>query len=190
MEILAKEDFEFRKEEILHKIKKGALFIHPTDTIYGIGCDATNSEAVAQVRAAKERQDNPFSIIAPDKDWIKENCELNGKAKKWLDKLPGPYTLILNLKNKEAIAPNVNPGKDSVGVRIPDHWFAKAVEELGIPIITTSVNKAGEDRMTSTEDIHVDIRARVDFIIYEGQKDGKPSTIVDLTGDEEKVISR
>ena len=88
---------------------KGAVFIHPTDTIYGIGCNAEVSSAVRKVRQLKARATNPFSVIAPSLEWINENCVVTKEADEWLEKLPGPYTLILKLKNN-CVARSVNSG--------------------------------------------------------------------------------
>ena len=189
MQVLTKEEFETEKDIILSKIKEGSVFIHPTDTIYGIGCDATNSEAVKKVREVKQRPDTPFSIIAPSKEWIHKNCEVSENAKEWVDKLPGPYTLILKLKNK-VIAEEVAPGLDTVGIRIPEHCVKEVVKELGFPVITTSANIKGENFMTSAEDLDVKIKGMIDFIVYEGEKKGVPSKIVDLTGEEARVKER
>ena len=97
MQILTKEEFEKQKESIKKQILNGAVFIYPTDTIYGIGCDATNDESVKKVREIKNREDNPFSIVAPSKIWIDKNCIINENAKSWIKRLPGPYTLILKI---------------------------------------------------------------------------------------------
>lgn len=190
MQVLTKEDFNYRREEILKKIKEGKLFIHPTDTIYGIGCNAKDSHSVKKVRETKNRPKNPFSIIAPSKGWIYENCIVSEEAKKWISKLPGPYTLVLKLKNRKAIAEEVAPNVESIGIRMPDHWFTKAVEEINMPVISTSANLVGEDYMTSIDDLHSDIKSRMEFIIYEGEKKGRPSTIVELIEEKEKIISR
>jgi len=189
MDILSKEEFETEISLFEDKIKEGVLFIHPTDTIYGIGCNAMLHDAVYKVREAKDRHTVPFSVIAPSKEWIIENCEVNEKVEKWLARLPGPYTLILKLKNKDAIAPNVNMDMDTLGVRIPKHWISKSVEKLGFPIITTSANLTGENFMTSVEDIDSKIKTKIEFVVYEGEKKGRPSKLVDLTKDE-KVIER
>lgn len=188
MKILTKDEINVNKEVILEVMKNGAVFIHPTDTIYGIGCNATGEEFVDEVRAIKERPTTPFSVLAPSKDWIKNNCVVSKQAEKWLGKLPGPYTLIL--KMKDGVAKNIAPGLDTLGVRIPDHWFSKVVEELGEPIVTTSANKSGGDFMTSLDNLDDDIKPRVEFLVYEGEKHGRPSTIVDLSGEEPKVIKR
>jgi L-threonylcarbamoyladenylate synthase len=167
MDVLTKDEFNVRLEDLIMNIDDGEIFIHPTDTIYGIGCDATSKEAVRKVRDVKNRNDKPFSVIAPGKKWILDNCQLSDKGKEWIEKLPGPYTLILKLKNKGAIAANVNFDMDTIGVRIPDHWFSEAVEKIGKPIISTSANKIGDNFMTNLEDLHDDIMNNVAFIIYE-----------------------
>ena len=166
--------------EVAEQIREGAIFIYPTDTIYGIGCNALDETAVEKVRELKRRPSNPFSIIAPSKEWIVENCIVSTEAKEWLNKLPGPYTLILKFKKKNAIAKNVNNNTENIGVRIPDHWFSEIVQQLGIPIVTTSANLAGKPFMTSLEDLDESIEDGVDFILYEGEKKGRPSKIVNL----------
>ena len=179
-----------QKEVFKHKesILKGAIFIYPTDTIYGIGCNALIKESVDKIRQIKERGNIPFSIIAPSKEWIYQNCTIDEQAKEWIEKLPGPYTLILKSKNKH-LSENVSPGLSTVGVRIPKHWISKFVNELGIPIITTSVIKHTKGNMTSLKDLDPDIKTSVELILYEGAIKGKPSTIIDLTNNA-KIIDR
>ncbi|MCK5282225.1 MAG: threonylcarbamoyl-AMP synthase [Nanoarchaeota archaeon] len=189
MDILTKDEFHVKFDDILINIEEGHIFIHPTDTIYGIGCDATNKDAVRKIRDVKDRHESPFSVIAPSKEWIFENCHVNEKAKEWIDKLPGGYTLIFKLKNKDCIAANVNFDFDSLGVRIPDHWFSEEVSKIGKPVVTTSANKSGENFMTSLNNLNSDIQKYIDFIIYEDEKHGRPSTIVDLR-EEEPVVKR
>ncbi len=190
MEVLTKEELLRQKKRILGMMREGKLFIHPTDTIYGIGCDATNSEAVSAVRKVKDRWHNPMSILAPSKEWIRENCVFTSSAEEWLEKLPGPYTLILKLKKENAVAEEVNLGSGTIGVRIPDHWFSEIVGELNIPIVTTSANIHGHEFMTSLEDLHSTIKGKMRFALYEGEKRGKPSRLVDLTGSDGKIIER
>jgi L-threonylcarbamoyladenylate synthase len=185
MEIVTKEEFLQRIEEFMKRIFDGAVFIYPTDTIYGLGCDGTNGNAVNRIRQMKGRLHGPFSVIAPSKGWITANCEAGE-----LDRLPGPYTLILKIKNKDCVADEVHPGRETLGVRIPNHWISAAVEEIGTPIVTTSVNKKDEPFMTSLDDIDAEIRNQVDFIINEGTITGRPSTLIDLTQKEKKVIER
>ena len=188
MRILNFDEFKIGKEAILDEIINGAVFVYPTDTIYGLGCNAQISSSVKKIRQLKGRTNNPFSVIAPSLDWVKENCSVSKEGEEWLSKLPGPYTLIFRLK-KDCVAKEVNPGLKTLGVRIPRHWIRSMATEAGIPIITTSVNKSSEDYMTSLEDLDPSIKAGANFILYEGKKEGKPSKLVDLTGTV-KVIER
>jgi len=186
MRIITKDEFALDQKELSDTIAKGAVFVYPTDTIYGIGCNALDSKSVMRIRELKSRSAAPFSVIAPSTTWIRQHCHVSPAAEKWLEKLPGPYTLILRLKDKSCVAKEVTQGLDTLGVRIPSHWISNAVAELGFPIVTTSVNKTGKEYMNSIDDIDQDIKANVDFIIDEGEKRGKPSTIVHL--EEEKVV--
>ena len=180
-------------KDLTKKILQGKIFIYPTDTIYGLGCSALDRKAIKKIREMKQRPYTPFSVIAPSKKWIEETCYLSKEAKRWLKNLPGPYTLILKTKNSP-VAPEVNMGIETLGIRIPDHWISSFVEELGIPIITTSVNVTDEQFMTKIEDLDADvnseIKKRLDFVIYEGEKNGRPSRIVHLEGKEVKIRER
>lgn len=189
MKILTKDEFFVHKKEYLKKILDGAVFIYPTDTIYGIGCDATNENAVAKIRKIKERYDAPLSVIAPNKEWIEENCEVFGKGHDYLKKLPGKYTLIFALKHEDCVAFNVNHANNTkngenteltLGVRIPNHWISEVVKELDIPIITTSVNRHGESFLTNISHLPAEIRNKVDFAIDVEEIKGTPSQVVDL----------
>lgn len=190
MRVLTKDEFMLEAGKLLEDIKKGSVFIYPTDTIYGIGCNALDSEAVKRIREAKKRPKAPFSVIAPSKEWVLENCEVDSKANEWLEKLPGPYTLIFKLKNKNCLAEEVICGKDSIGIRMPRHWVSRIAAELNVPIITTSVNEAGRIFMTSLDNVEPGIKSKVDFIIDEGEKKGKPSNVVFLNGKEVTIRDR
>ncbi len=187
MRTISKHEFNVYLHDYLLDIEKGALFIYPTDTIYGIGCNAQDKEAVKKLRDVKGRTDTPFSIIPPSKKWILENCFVDDNAREWVEKLPGPYTLVLKLKNKDAIASEVNNGMETIGIRFPDHWFTDIVRKLEKPIITTSANMHGMNFMTNIEDLDSMIKSRVKFIIYEGEKKGSPSKIIRLDKEGEVV---
>ena len=182
MDIFTKTEARLDLHEIAAKIQKNTIFIHPTDTIYGLGCNALDKEAVAKLREIKQRPDQPLSVWVPSVSWIKKNCDTS-KAKAWLDKLPGPYTLILPVKNK-VLTENVAPGLSAIGVRMPDHWFQEVVTAAGVPIITTSANKAGNPFMTDKDNLDPEII--VDFMVYEGEKKARPSKVVNLVKNEIK----
>lgn len=186
--ILNKDEFLQQRRANTLKLKS-TVFIYPTDTIYGIGCDATDTKLVQRIRKLKKSR-QPFSIIVPNKKWIVENCKMTKKAKTWLDKLPGPYTLIIPLTNKNCIASNVNMDKDTIGIRIPDNWFSEVASDLGVPIVTTSANVTGEDFMTSLENLKDEFKKGVDFVVYQGEIRGKPSTLVIIEDDDVTIKSR
>ena len=187
MIILTKDQID--NETIINEISKGKIFIYPTDTIYGIGCDATNQKSVEKIREIKQRESKPFSIIAPNKEWIKNNCTINKKAKDWIKKLPGKYTLILRLKNQSALVQSVTSNQ-TVGVRIPSHWFAKIISKTNKPFITTSVNISGEPNLKSIKELKREIENKIDYFVNEGELNNSPSIIIDLTEKKEVIIKR
>jgi L-threonylcarbamoyladenylate synthase len=155
-------------------ILAGKIFIYPTDTIYGIGCDATNIKAVNKIKEIKQRDaGKPLSIIAPSIEWIKENLIVDCDLEKYL---PGPYTIILKKKNSKFLS-HVS-STDSLGVRIPNHEFTKMIQKAGLPFITTSVNLSGESFITKISDISPEILEGVDQVIDYGELNGNPSTLI------------
>ncbi len=120
------------------------IFIYPTDTIYGIGCDAENEFLVEKIRKIKRRDTKPFSVIAPSIEWILKNCET---TKDEIEKfLPGAYTLILKKKDKNFLS-KVSEN-EFLGVRIPLHPITEILQKTGKPIVTTSVNFSEEPFVT------------------------------------------
>jgi len=182
MIVLNFDEYNTQKKNVLKELNK-SLFVYPTDTIYGIGCNATDESLVRKIRRLKN-SDHPFSVIVPNKEWIHHNCVVTAEAEEWIRKLPGPYTLIFRLKNNRAVAQNVHNMKDNptIGVRMPNHWFLAVAYQLKCPIITTSANLAGKDFMTTLDDLDSIIRNNVDYVFYEGEKKGCPSTLVHLEG--------
>jgi L-threonylcarbamoyladenylate synthase len=165
---------KIKEEEILKEIKKGKIFIYPTDTIYGIGCDATNLKSVERIKRIKKRdKDKPLSVIASSLEWIKENLVFDSKLTKYL---PGPYTLILKKKNKNFLKHVSSTG--FLGVRIPDNKITRIIQASGVPFITTSVNLSGEKPVESISEIKQEIMDKVDLIINTGKLSGRPSTLI------------
>lgn len=192
MIIINFDEYNLNRKAILKDISK-TVFIYPTDTIYGIGCNALDEGLVNKVRKLKNSS-QPFSVIVPNKEWIYENCVVTEEAEEWIRKLPGPYTLLLKLKNKKAVAKNVHnydmKGDVILGVRMPNHWFLVASYASKTPIVTTSANVSGQNFMTSIDDLDANLRNSVDYIFYDGPKRGTPSTIVHLAGESVKVQHR
>lgn len=176
---------ESLRGKILKKIKSGSVFICPTDTIYGLGCNALKSGSVSRIRKIK-KTGHPFSVISPGTSWI--NANLVVRFPEYLEKLPGPYTFIFEKKRPGFLSHASK--SNSLGVRIPDHPFTLLIRESGLPFVSTSVNYSGRPSIKKPDDTPKGILDLVDYIIDAGILDNPPSRIFDLTGIEPREIKR
>lgn len=179
-------------KKIAKILRDGGLIIYPSDTVYALGCDITNTKAlerVAQIKGVKLAKAN-FSFVCEDlsnlSDYVRQ---IDSKTFKILKRaLPGPYTFILPGSNN---LPSVFKKKKEVGIRVPDNAITRAiVRELGNPIISTSIYDEDEviEYTTDPELIYEKWENRVDLIIDGGYGGNIPSTVIDLTGDEPILI--
>lgn len=173
-------------EEAAEIIKSGGIGAFPTETVYGLGANALDGEAVKKIFEAKGRpQDNPLIIhIAKKEDIDKYVAEVPKFAEELIEKYwPGPLTIIL--KKKDIVSDITSAGLDTVGVRMPDNDIAlKLIELSGVPIAAPSANISGRPSPTDIERCEEDLNGRVDFIVgSEKSKIGVESTIVDATGE-------
>ncbi len=167
-----------RREEIVKAIRAGKIFIYPTDTIYGIGCDAHNHAAVKKIKQLKRRDTRkPFSVIAPTKGWVREHMHVRHAS--FLQKLPGRYTFIWEKKSPRFLS-SVSAGT-TIGIRIPLHPFVSLLRDAGIPFVTTSVNRSGDPPLQDVHTIPLSMRRGVDYVIDAGLLHGVPSKIYDLS---------
>lgn len=169
--------------EAAEAIKQGGTVAFPTETVYGLGANALDSEAVKKIFKAKGRpQDNPLIIHVASKDIKDYVKEVTPIAKKIIDKFwPGPLTIILE---KKSIIPNeTSAGLSTIGVRMPNDDIALAlIEESGVPIAAPSANISGRPSPTDINRCIEDLDGRVDYIIGgERSNYGVESTILDLT---------
>jgi tRNA threonylcarbamoyl adenosine modification protein (Sua5/YciO/YrdC/YwlC family) len=179
-------------KRVVDALKRGGLIIYPTDTVYGLGCDITNTSAlekIAQARGVKLEKAN-FSFICENlsnlSDYVRQ---IDNQTFKILKRnLPGPYTFILPGNNN---LPNVFKKKKTVGIRVPDNNICRAlVAGLGNPIVSTSI-KDDDDVLEYTTDPELILEKwdhLVDFVIDGGYGDNIPSTVIDLTTAEPEVI--
>lgn len=179
-------------EKVVAVLKKGGLIIYPTDTVYGIGCDITNTKAmekVAKIKGVKLGKAN-FSFICYDlsslSDYVKQ---IDTPTYKILKKaLPGPYTFVLPGNNN---LPKAFKNKKTVGIRIPDNAIIRElVKKLGNPIVSTSIYDEDDliEYTTDPELIFEKWQNKVDIIINGGYGDNTPSTIIDLSEGEIIVL--
>ena len=179
-------------QKVVNVLRNGGLVIYPTDTVYGLGCDITNSRAlerIAKIKGVKLEKAN-FSFICSDlsnlSDYVKQIDTATFKILKRT--LPGPYTFILPGNND---LPKEFRKKKTVGIRIPDNNIATCiVKMLGNPIVSTSIHDDDEvlEYSTDPELIFEKWQHLVDLVINGGYGDNVGSTIIDLSGYEPVVI--
>ena len=178
--------------KIVSLLRKGGIIIYPTDTVYAIGCDINNVKAVQRIAALKgiKPEKASFSMICRDLSNIATYAKVSDEVFKIMKRcLPGPFTFILNATTK---LPNVLMNRrKTIGIRIPANYIAMAiVEELGNPLLTTSVHDDDEivEYTTDPELIHEKYCRSVDLVIDGGYGHNVASTVVDCTGDEPEII--
>lgn len=181
-----------RIEHIVRALRNGAVIIYPTDTIYGMGCDIHNARAVERVARIKgiKPTKNDFSFICYDLSHIADYARVSNQAFKLMKKmLPGPFTFILEASGN--VPKLLNTNKKTVGIRVPDHNIPRLiVQELGNPIITTSIRDEDEviEYSTDPELIFEKFQHQVDIVIDGGYGGNVPSTIIDATDDDFSII--
>ncbi len=168
-------------------IKQGRVIVYPTETVYGLGADATAPAAVARVFDIKERpRDNPLSIAVPDIETASKYAQLTDHERQFMQQfLPGPVTVVC--KRRSTIPEIVTAGRDRVGIRIPDHETALALLAEVAPVTATSANKSGTGSVTTPEMLDPDVASAVAVIIDDGTSPGGESTVVDI---ESKTLHR
>ncbi len=179
-------------QKVVAVLRNGGLVIYPTDTVYGLGCDITNSKAlerIARIKGIKLEKAN-FSFVCHDlsnlSDYVKQIDTPTFKILK--HHLPGPYTFILPGNNN---LPKEFKKKTTVGIRVPDNAIAlEIVKQLGNPIVSTSIHDedAVLEYSTDPELIFEKWQNLVDVVIDGGYGDNMGSTIVDLSGYEPVLI--
>ncbi len=163
-------------------LKNGGVIIYPTDTLYGIGCDIFNRQALERVFDIKQDSGTKLlSFVIPDLKQIAQYAKVSDYAYKAMKHLlPGPYTFILPASRE--VPKKLWTKRETVGIRIPRHNVALTLaKELGNPIVSTSVtNRKGEVLFDPLE-IKMIFNSQVDLMLASGSLQGQPSSIVDLS---------
>lgn len=177
-------------EEIASVLRDGGIIVYPTDTVYAIGCDALNNQAIERICAMKSMKSvkTNLSIICSDISEVAQYAKFdNVQFRLMKNNLPGPFTFIFPAMSK---LPKAFKGRRTVGIRIPDNKIATAIErELGHPILTTSVPAHDDDYRCEPELIAEALGGSVDIVVDAGRGGLVPSTVVDCTGSE-PVVTR
>lgn len=174
-------------------ISKGGIILYPTDTVWGLGCDATNPEAVLRLNALKKRKDNTPMICLINGERMLHYLFKDIPEVAWqiLDLSDKPTTLILD--NPRNVAENLMGADQSLGVRIVREPFCyKLIDRMKKPLVSTSANLSGQPAPKSFSEISPEILNGVDYVVnLQTEKTGiKPSTIIKLTRDAQVKIIR
>lgn len=163
-------------KEAAELLKSGGVLIFPTETVYGLGANIYDEEAVARVYALKERDENkPLSIALPSIDEIEKYAMVDAKQMEFIrQKLPGPLTVVLE---KTELVPDYLC-KKTVGIRVPDHKVIQELLKLSGPITATSANVSSRPAPQTFEEVSIEADMALDggACTYK-----KPSRVIDLT---------
>lgn len=172
-------------QKALEVLKKGGIILYPTDTVWGLGCDATNAEAVAKIFTLKQRKDAMAMIVLADRPdtvmrCVKEVPEVAWQLWEVTDK---PLTIIL--PGAEGVASNLIPEQKTIAVRLAmDDFCKKLIYKLGRPLVSTSANISGEHTPMNFTEISQTIKDGVDHVVDPSMQSpettGKPSSIISL----------
>lgn len=181
-------------EQCVEILRAGGIILYPTDTVWGIGCDATNAEAVAKVYALK-RSDDKRSMLCLMRD--------ADMVVRYVNRAPGIAFEVMELSDKPltailpgatGVAANLIPEAGTLGVRIPQHDFCQALlRKFGKPIVSTSANISGEETAKRLKDVVQEIIDGVDYVVnprFEGKPTLKPSAIIAFGESNEVQIIR
>lgn len=170
-------------------MRKGGVIIYPTDTVYGLGCDIYNHEAVKRIYEIKnESETKLFSFICPDLKDISKYAKVSDFAYKTIKKLvPGPYTFVLPAARE--VPKKLWTKRKTVGIRIPDSPIALLLaKELGNPIISTSTTTRLGKRLSNPDEIRAIFDFSVDLMLSDGIQANESSSIIDLSGEKPEII--
>lgn len=161
-------------------IRAGELVVYPTETVYGLGADALDPEAVERVFEVKGRpRDDPISLGVPDVETAHAYTRPAEREERFMREfLPGPVTVVV--ERRESVPDALTAGRDRVGVRVPDHDLALALLEEAAPVTATSANVSGRGSVRRPAELDDRIREAASAVLDGGETPGTESTVVDL----------
>ena len=187
-------NFDIDIEQSLTVLQSGGLILYPTDTVWGIGCDATNAAAVAKIYALKKRSDEKSMIVllADENEIPKYVSQPNPKIFDYIKGIHKPTTFIY--EGAINLAENMTHADGTIGIRITNDTFCKKlISRFAKPLVSTSANISGYPTPVLFEDIDVEIKNGVDYVVQHRQDDvtaASPSAIVKLNVDGSLTIIR
>ena len=161
-------------------VRNGGAVVYPTETVYGLGADATDADAVGRVFELKGRdRSKPLSLGVASVDAALRHTRPTGRARRFMRAfLPGPVTVVVD--RDPSLPDALTAGRDRVGVRVPDDEVAASLfERAGVPVTATSANRSGTPSVTAPGDLTPDLREAVAAVVDAGPAPGTESTVVD-----------
>lgn len=168
-------DFESDLKETVNSLRKGGIILYPTDTVWGLGCDATNKEAVAKIFSIKKRADSKALIVlaATERDVLQYTAAVDLGLFDYLETLIKPTTVIY--EHGIGFADNLTAEDGSIAIRICNDDFCRSViKRFGKPIVSTSANISGEATPVHYKAIADEIKKQADYIVQYRQDDERP----------------
>ncbi|MFB6111696.1 MAG: L-threonylcarbamoyladenylate synthase [Halobacteriaceae archaeon] len=161
-------------------IRDGDLVVYPTETVYGLGADATNTGAIETVYEAKRRdRDRPISLAVPTIEAASRFAQFGQRERAFMEQfLPGPVTVVC--ERREGVPDVLTATRERVGIRIPDHPVARALLERVAPLTATSANVSGTGSVRRPGELSASVRGAVRMVLDDGTTPGGGSTVVDV----------
>ena len=184
---ITKQEFDL----IVDYLQQGKVIVYPTDTIYGLGCLATDKKAIREIYKIKKRnKKKSMLILASSFNMVKKYCFLSSAQERFLKKIwPGPVSVIL--KSRNLLPRELTGGKDSMAVRLPkNNFLIKIIRRVGRPIVSTSINISGRKSLIDVDNTEKYFGAeKPDLVVDAGELKGKPSRLIDVRDmDDIKVL--
>lgn len=172
-------------------LRRGELVAFPTETVYGLGADATNAQAAKSVYTTKGRpSDNPLIVTVSSREMVAQFADITPQAEKLMDAFwPGPLTIILTI-HPGSLSKTVTGGLDTAAFRMPENQLTRElIAEAGVPIVGPSANKSGKPSPTTADHVLHDFDGEIAGVLDDGPTEvGVESTIVDLTVDPVAIL--
>jgi len=176
--------------QIIEILRKGGVVAVPTDTVFGLVCDARNADAVRKIYELKRRPGDKPLVLFPHRTLdLEKIAEINEDARKLMENFwPGALTLVVKATSS---APELLVSMGKIGIRVPKHpLLEKLLSELDFPLASTSANISGEPPLLSKEEVKKILGARVDYILGEKSLGQVPSTVIDVSSERPVILRK
>ncbi len=173
-------DLDAQLAEAAAAVAAGEAIVYPTETVYGLGADATDPSAVEHVFSMKARsRHKPLSVAVSAVEHVQSVARPSSRAQRFMDAfLPGPVTVVV--ERQPSLPDALTAGGDRVGIRVPDHVLARSLLHRTPPLTATSANRSGHPAARTVSAIHRSVVENAAVVLDDGETPGGASTVVDV----------